>query len=338
MIKTSLKILLLLVVLVGIIGVFLPDSVHVERSVVIDAPQATVFVLINGFKNFNRWSPWYARDPNAEFSYEGPEQGVGARMTWASVETDLGSGSQEIVDSKPSELVRTHLDFGQRGTAEATFELRAVDGGTEVTWGFDTEFGWDLMGRYYGLFIDRLVGTDYEQGLEGLKEFAESLPAADWSDLNLQIVTVDPVVMAYSDGVSSWDEAEMAQALGAAYSRVRAFMSAHELEQSGPPVAVTRLATEDMWHFEAGIPLQEGLESQPAGETEVFIRETYGGRVIRAIHVGSHEGLRQTLEKVDAYIAAYDLSKTGNLWHEWVSDRGSTSVDRLITNVCVPIR
>jgi len=337
-IKTALKVLLLAIVLLGIVGVFLPDSTHVERSKVIDAPQATVFVLINGFENFNRWSPWYSRDPQAEFTYEGPDQGVGAKMSWTSEDKDIGTGSQEIVESKPYELVRTHLDFGRQGGAEAHFELKPVEAGTEVTWGFETEFGWNLVGRYFGLFIDRFVGTDYEEGLANLEEYAESLPGADWSDLNLQIVTVEPVPMVYSDGVSSWEQAEMAQALGSAYSRVRAFMSDHELEQSGPPLAVTRLATADEWHFEAGIPLENGLESQPPGETEVYIRDTYGGPVIRAIHVGSHAGIRQTLEKIDAYIAAYGLSKTGNLWQEWVSDSGTTSVDRLITNICVPIR
>ncbi len=337
-VKTLLKLLLILVVVTGVVGLFLPSSAHVDRSVLIQAPQATVFVLINGFGNFNRWSPWYDRDPNTEFTYEGPEYGVGAKMRWSSERRDVGSGSQEIVASEPYELVRTHLDFGKQGTAQAYFELEKVDGGTEITWSFDTEFGRDLVGRYLGLMLDRMVGADYEAGLVNLKNLAESMPKADWSELKLQIVTVDPVPMAYSDGISSWDRADMAQALGSAYSGVRAFMNKYQLQQAGPPLAVTRLATDDSWNFEAGIPLKARPDSDPTDEATVFVKETYGGRAIRVIHVGSHDSIRDTIEKIDSYIAAHSLEKNGNLWEEWVSDPGVTPEDRLITSICVPIR
>jgi hypothetical protein len=96
-VRAVVKLLLILVVLTGIVGIFLPSSVHVERSAVIQAPQATIYVLIDGFENFNRWSPWYERDPNADYTYEGPQRGVGAKMSWSSEQREVGSGSQEIV-------------------------------------------------------------------------------------------------------------------------------------------------------------------------------------------------------------------------------------------------
>ncbi len=336
--KAILKLLLVLLVVFGVVGVFLPSSAHVERSTVIEAPQATVFVLVNGFRGFNRWSPWYERDPNADISYEGPDYGVGAKMIWSSEQRDVGSGSQEIVASEPYESVRTHLDLGQQGTAEAYFKLVEVESGTEITWGLDTEFGWDLVGRYFGLMFNRIVGTDYDKGLANLKELAESMPGADWSGLDIQIVIVDSVPMAYSDGNSSWDRDDIAEALGTAYSHVRAFMGRYKLDQSGPPLAITRLATEEEWHFEAGIPLIAAPVAEPTQEPQVFVRDTYAGRAIRVIHVGSYDEISDTIEKIDAYIALFGLEKNGNLWEEWISDPGMTPEDRLITNICVPIR
>jgi effector-binding domain-containing protein len=336
--KTIFKLALVLVVVVGVVGVFLPSSAHIERSAVIEAPQATVFVLVNGFRSFNRWSPWYDRDPNADFSYDGPDYGVGSKMMWSSQQSDVGSGSQEIIASEPYQSVRTHLDFGQKGTAEAYFELEADDTGTQITWGLDTEFGWDLVGRYFGLMFYRIVGAEYEKGLANLKEVAESMPGVDWSGLNVQIVIVDSFSMAYADGNSSWERADIAQALGAAYSQVRAFMNKHKLEQSGPPLAVTRLATDEEWHFEAGIPLVAAPASEPTEDAQVFVRDTYAGKAVRAIHVGSYAGISDTIEEIDAYIAAFGLEKNGNLWEEWISDPGTTPEDRLITNICMPIR
>ena len=60
-------------------GFLLPASTTVERRAVVPAPQATVFTVLNGFRNFNRWSPWADLDPDATYIHEGPVQGVGAR-------------------------------------------------------------------------------------------------------------------------------------------------------------------------------------------------------------------------------------------------------------------
>ena len=60
--------LVVLIVLLAAIGMMLPRNVHVERSIVIDAPPATVFALVDGYKQFNKWSPWAALDPNAKYT------------------------------------------------------------------------------------------------------------------------------------------------------------------------------------------------------------------------------------------------------------------------------
>jgi hypothetical protein len=56
-----------------------------------------------------------------------------------------------------------------------------------VTWAFDTDFGYNLVGRYFGLMLPRSIGADYEKGLANLKDLAEgktgapsAQPAAGW--------------------------------------------------------------------------------------------------------------------------------------------------------------
>ncbi len=172
---------ILIVLVIGIIlflgvGLFLPGAAHVERSISIDAPPSTVFGLVNDFREFNRWSPWFERDPETQYTFGGPDSGVGAKMSWTSDQPDVGSGSQEIVASEPYGSVRMNLDFAEQGTADSYFKLVAEGSGTRVTWGFDTELGLNPIARYFGLFFDSLIGPDYESGLVNLKELAESRP------------------------------------------------------------------------------------------------------------------------------------------------------------------
>ncbi|MEM9532684.1 MAG: SRPBCC family protein [Pseudomonadota bacterium] len=163
-----------LAVILGVAGLFLPDSAHVERSVTIDAPASEVFDLLNDMSRFNDWSPWYGEDPNAVYTLTGPASGVGSKMAWASELRSVGSGSMEITASQPNDRVETYLDFGDQGDAAAYYALSESGGQTTVTWGFDTEFHGNIVQRYFGLMLDTFVGTSYEDGLAKLKVVAES--------------------------------------------------------------------------------------------------------------------------------------------------------------------
>jgi hypothetical protein len=168
--------LVILIVLLVAVGYALPGRVHVERSIVIDAPQAQLFDALNGFKRFNEFSPWAALDPDTRYSYEGPESGVGAKMRWMSTSEDVGSGTNEIVESAAPEFIRTRLELGGQ-LAQATFRFEPADGGTRVTWGFDCDLGGNPIMRYAGLMFDKWIGADYEKGLARLKEVMDQANA-----------------------------------------------------------------------------------------------------------------------------------------------------------------
>ena len=173
MILKILKYLGLTVVVALAIAYILPGQVRVERETVINAPPADVFELVNGFESFNQWSPWYERDPDGDYKIEGPANGVGARMIWASDHPEVGEGSQEIIESVEDKLVRTKLDFGEMGNANAFFEIEPTGEYTKLVWGFDSDLGLNPVSRYFGLMFDRWIGSDYEHGLAKLKTLAE---------------------------------------------------------------------------------------------------------------------------------------------------------------------
>lgn len=162
---------LIAVLLVG--SLFVPATQHVERKVSIDASPAELFALLNGFREFNRWSPWADIDPNTSYAYTGPDSGVGARMEWSSEDPNVGAGVQEIVASTPNELIEVELRFDSQ-VARSAYELRPAGNGTEVVWSFDADFGANPIGRYMGLMMDKLIGPDYEKGLGRLKSIAET--------------------------------------------------------------------------------------------------------------------------------------------------------------------
>ena len=168
-----------LLVLLIALGFVLPDKVHVEREIVIDAPAADVFERISDFEAWDAWSPWANKDPNAKYAHSG--SGIGQKMVWQSDHPDVGNGSQEITDIDPPYLLVTRLEFDGRGGAQATFKLSPTgDGATKVTWSLDTRMREGVpiymmpMGTYMSFFMDGWVGKDYELGLANLKKVVEA--------------------------------------------------------------------------------------------------------------------------------------------------------------------
>ncbi|MEM9704675.1 MAG: SRPBCC family protein [Pseudomonadota bacterium] len=187
MLKTILFSVFAIIAVAGVLGFTLPDRVHVERSVRISAPPETVFALISDFKAWDRWSPWAALDPNAEYSFSG--DGVGQKMSWRSDTREVGDGSQEItVLEAPTKMV-TALDFGDMGGGFATFDVAATETGSEVKWSMDTNMREGVpvpmkpVATFLGFFMDGMIGGTYENGLASLKREAEkdaaSLNAAE---------------------------------------------------------------------------------------------------------------------------------------------------------------
>ncbi|WP_170404958.1 SRPBCC family protein [Ruegeria arenilitoris] len=173
-IKRILLALLVLVLLLIGVSYLLPGRAEVSRSIVIDAPPAAIFPYVNSMQETEKWSPWLERDPATQLTYSGPEAGVGNALNWSSEHQQVGTGSQEIIESVPDQTVRTALDFGSMGTATASFDLVPEGDRTQVTWGFVTDLGLNPMARWMGLMMDEWVGGDYERGLSNLKVLVET--------------------------------------------------------------------------------------------------------------------------------------------------------------------
>ena len=153
-------------------GYLLPDEVSLQRQVAINAPPEKVFALVSGYKRFNEWSPWAELDPKAVYTFEGPESGVGAKMSWASNDPGVGVGSLTITEYVPNSRVGMALDFGAMGKSQAYWDLKPEGTGTSARWGFKMKLE-GMMDRWFGLLMERVIGPDYDKGLAKLKALAE---------------------------------------------------------------------------------------------------------------------------------------------------------------------
>jgi effector-binding domain-containing protein len=321
---------------VALIGFAIPRTHTIEVSTEIDAPQATVFALVNDFRRFTLWAPWGDTDPNARFIYSGSIRGAGATVTWDG--TVLGSGTQTITESRPFEYVGIVISPGEPGESRSWFRLEPGTGTTIIHWGFEADYGMNIVGRYFASMLGSVVAREYETGLTGLKELAESLPAGDFSDVEIEHLIVEPVEIAYLPTQSRPEPAATADALGRAYFEILNFIDENDLQDAGAPLSIMRTFVGSDLLFDAAIPVRGLTEETPRDSSGVKIGSTYGGAVIRVRHIGPYRNLAATHRKITAYLAALGIERNGSAWESYVSDPAKVAEQDLLTYVYYPVK
>jgi effector-binding domain-containing protein len=331
--KKLLIFLAVVVVLLAGIAFFLPDSAHVERSITIARPPSQVFTVLNSYRRFNDWSPWFELDPNAKVTISGPVSGIGAKYAWTG-NRDVGSGSQEIINSKPYELVKTALDFGDMGRSFATFRITPAGQGTQLTWTFDTNFNGKLVSRYFGLMMDSMIGKDYDKGLAKLKALVESFPAADITGVQGQEVQHAPQKIYFVSASSATDPESAKSVLTEAYGRIGGFITGNGIAMQGAPMTITTSDDASGWKFDAAIPVDRN-DAVPGNDVKAG--QTYAGKAVQFMHVGSYDKIGDTRQKAYAWLAVQGYKPKDRLIEEYISDPGNTPTDQLQTRLVVPV-
>lgn len=157
-----------------------PDTFRIERSIRIAAPMVQVAEQIDDFHEWAKWSPWEHIDPTMTRKFSGAATGVGAVYEWDS-QGKAGAGRMEITDMRAgaeSALIAIRLEFRKpwKATNTAEFLMTPTEHGTDLSWAMfgPSPFTSKVMGVFINL--DRMVGKDFEAGLEALKRNAEQAP------------------------------------------------------------------------------------------------------------------------------------------------------------------
>jgi hypothetical protein len=170
--KNVLIVIARLIGLILVIALFLPSQVHVERSTQINAPDSLVYAYLIDFNHRTSWDPWFEMEPSAEVTITGSEKGVGAGYSWKGEE--IGSGKMTIVEVQENKSIKSRLVFiePQSSESDVLWTLKGIGNSTKITWAFDAEVGYPIE-RYFGLFMDSMLGPSFEKGLSNLKNAIE---------------------------------------------------------------------------------------------------------------------------------------------------------------------
>ncbi len=169
----------IIIVVFLIIVAIRPAAFRIARSREIPAPADAIFPLINNLRQWSRWSPFEKLDPAMKKTFDGPDAGAGSDYRWVG-NGKAGAGQMTIVESKMNELVAMTLEFTRpfKCHNQVQFVLAPSVKGTSVSWIMEGRN--NFMAKAFSLLmnIDKMVGKDFEQGLENLEAVARGIDVA----------------------------------------------------------------------------------------------------------------------------------------------------------------
>ena len=245
--------ILVLGLLIMIIGLFLPSKVHIERSIMVNNTPDVPYDLINDLTKFNDWSPWYEIDTNAAYSNSELKSGVGAWILWKSNNADVGNGKLTITESKPNELIVTKLEVEGWDPSAASYLFITENNTTKIIWTMDSDMGYNIIGRWFGLFMDNLIGKDYDKGLASIKKICEEKPIQEKiAGFDVNFITIPSQYYIYTTN-KDVNANEIGLKIGASLMRLDAFTKNNQIAVSGPPFTIWYSPT----NFVVGITVSE---------------------------------------------------------------------------------
>lgn len=171
--KIFLIVIAVLIAIILIGGMFLPKNFSVSRSSSIAASDTVVYKNIANFNNFLKWNAWSKMDPKAKVDVSGTPEQVGHKYHWTGEES--GEGEMTLSEATPYTAIKMDMKFIKpwESSSKVGFNLAKEGANTNVTWTMEGDH--NIISKWMCVFMDMdaMIGKDFEQGLQSLKELSE---------------------------------------------------------------------------------------------------------------------------------------------------------------------
>ena len=265
-------------VLFVIVGVLLPADRTIVEKVETNRQRTIVFDTLNSLKRFEDWNPLVLHDPRAQLKLSGPDAGVGARLDYASDMKSVGDGSWEIIESEPGEHVVYALENDSRGDDKRMeFRLQTTGRGgrnIEITQRYRVNYGWNLLGRYSGLYVRSSVGEDMKLGLGRLTSMLATVPNVDYrldgsklSDLAVVDRPAENLLTVFAGAVER-NNLKIQDSMKANAEWIKRTMDANGLEPAGPMRIISTELGRDTYAFDVAQPVRKKGASSSSADAD----------------------------------------------------------------------
>ncbi|MFC2104949.1 GyrI-like domain-containing protein [Bacteroidota bacterium] len=307
-------IIALIVALFFIIPLFLPADFHVERSIIIERPIDMVYETAVDMNKRAKWDPWIEMEPDAEINVEMTPEVIGSGYSWKG--EFIGEGKITIKEYIPNELIKSDIEFisPQSMKSEVIWNFEELDGNTKIIWAFEGTLNYPFE-KWFGLFMDKSLGLNFERGINNFKELVEKLPVLPGKTgeiLESQFEGMFAVTIKEECAMNKLTSKMMDM-----YPALMKHLKDNNEEISGSPFAIyhpSEVAGNTI--LECGLPVSKEIQ----GNENINFIEIPASKTIMASHFGHYKTVKITYSALENYISENNLEVIGSPWEMYITD------------------
>lgn len=263
--------LIIVAVLGVVVGVIMPSSGHVERSLVFGKDMRQVYDILNNFRRFQDYASLRQQDPGIQFKLSGKDYGPGSEISWTSTQAGIGEGKLTIARAEPEfykvdntvneAQIIWNLDNGWRGQ-DKHFTLDLERQGsrhqlTKVTWSYDVAYGFNLVNRYSNLYIHGAPDSMIQTSLGNLQNVLAAVPNIDYGPLvpYVRQTQPTPVLLVSTSIQRSGGLAALDEATATAVKQIQDAAKKLGVNVVGPRIIFTTNYGDQTYTFDVALPI-----------------------------------------------------------------------------------
>ena len=152
-----------------VVGFLLPKDWAATAEGRVDATVAEVLPYLDSPEGWRSWTTW----PDST-TRTGPVRGAGAEIRWEDAEVGSGSFRIEHADDRGVEYAVEVAGVGGPMITRGRIEVSASGGGTALVWSEEGDLGTNPLMGWWGLWMDRLQGTELGKSIDQLSAALEA--------------------------------------------------------------------------------------------------------------------------------------------------------------------
>lgn len=267
--------LALVLALFVVVGLVLPSKRHLEESTETNRRMTIVFDTLNNVRRLKDWNPLIPGKVT-DLTYSGGGEGhtgVGARVDFASEDKRWGKGHWEITESVApaaggdSGKVAYSISDNHAGSDKKTVITLSPAGkngrNVKVTQTYDVKYGWNLLGRFHGMYVSRQVGDSVKAGLSKLTNMLATVPNYDYriegsklTGLKLVDLPAEDLLLVEAGNIDRNNEVIKAS-IKSNQEWIKRVIESNGLEATGPLRIITTDFGTDKYAFDVAQPVRK---------------------------------------------------------------------------------
>ncbi|GGH73454.1 SRPBCC family protein [Phaeocystidibacter marisrubri] len=312
-------------ILLGVIGSYIPSSFDVTRSATIDAPKDQIMSQVVDLNDFAEWNPWSEGDTTMSIEVMGEPATIGHKYTWSS-ETQ-GDGEMEITDIDGSEVTfQLIFSMDPDNVSHTTFSFEEVEGGTLVSWHMEGETA--LIWSY---LMDVTLGTSFEKGLANLKNRVDAMEV----EPVFEIVEIDLPETHYLIHREEISMSDMESFFTTHFGALFGGLTAAGIEPASMPSAL--YWTWDMENEKSDLAAAVAVASPDVTLEGYELFTVPASKALQIHYYGPYEGVGDAHMALDAYILENNLDYGSPVMEEYANDPAEVAPEEILTIVTYPI-